>query len=801
VTSDTETVGAPEQEQISYNRDPNFNYILSSTDTLGRTTAYSYDSLANLTAITRLAETSQAVTTSYTYDPVFSQVTSVTDALGHVWTLSRDSNGNLTGISDPLGHQATATYNSEGQITAVTDGAGDTIGFTYSGADLASVTDALGNSTNLLHDGAGRLTQFTDPLGGLTLLSYDALGDLIQSTNALDGVTSFGYDPDGNLLTVTDANGGKTTYTYNSMDRRVSRTDPLGASETYAYDGNSNLAQHTDRRGKVTVYQYDGLNRQTFAGFGYNGSGYESTIGYTWDGGDRLTAATDSIAGTIARTYDGLDDLTDEQTPQGEVSYAYDSARRRTSMTVAGQNAVSYTWDNANRLSNIAQGSSSIAFNFDNANRRTQLTLPNGVTVAYGYDSNSRVTAMTWTLAGNPVGDLEYSYDADGHVIEKSGSLNQTSAPQPLTGNTFNADNEMAAFNGTALTYDTNGNLANDGTNTYTWDARNHLSAISGVNTAAFVYDPFERRASKTINGNATQFLYDGLNPVQELQNGSPSANLLTGLGIDQYLERTDSAGARDFITDILGNTLALSDASGTLQTTYTYDPFGNTTSAGASNTSSFQFTGRENDGTGLYFYRARYYSPTFQRFIAQDPTGFDGRDANLYGYVYDDPVNLLDPWGLWGVGFTIGGSAEGGAGAGTAGTSELGFGVFVNGWHVSFGEFATAGGFSGVPGTEASLTGGSNGLAFGGGAGGGLSFFATNANCVNDLSKNFRTETVDAGIGPLQGSGQLSVGHNSAGQPIVQGSFSPPIFGETFGAGASSMTTYTQVIGSWSAF
>ncbi|MFZ0659437.1 MAG: RHS repeat-associated core domain-containing protein, partial [Candidatus Binataceae bacterium] len=241
------------------------------------------------------------------------------------------------------------------------------------------------------------------------------------------------------------------------------------------------------------------------------------------------------------------------------------------------------------------------------------------------------------------------SYDADGHVIEKSGSLNQTSAPQPLTGNTFNADNEMAAFNGTALTYDTNGNLANDGTNTYTWDARNHLSAISGVNTAAFVYDPFERRASKTINGNATQFLYDGLNPVQELQNGSPSANLLTGLGIDQYLERTDSAGARDFITDILGNTLALSDASGTLQTTYTYDPFGNTTSAGASNTSSFQFTGRENDGTGLYFYRARYYNPMYQRFIAQDPLGFAGGDLDLYGYVHQDPVNHTDPSGLCG--------------------------------------------------------------------------------------------------------------------------------------------------------
>lgn len=76
---------------------------------------------------------------------------------------------------------------------------------------------------------------------------------------------------------------------------------------------------------------------------------------------------------------------------------------------------------------------------------------------------------MNWTLANNPVGDLEYNYYADGHVIEKTGSFAQTNLPQPLSGNTFNADNEMTAFNGTALTYDTNGNLTNDSTKTYTY--------------------------------------------------------------------------------------------------------------------------------------------------------------------------------------------------------------------------------------------------------------------------------------------------------------------------------------------
>ena len=104
------------------------------------------------------------------------------------------------------------------------------------------------------------------------------------------------------------------------------------------------------------------------------------------------------------RTFDGLNDLTDEQTPQGEVTYAYDAARRRTSMTVVGQNAVSYTYDNANRLTQIAQGSSTVGFSYDNANRRTSLTLPNGIVLAYTYDEDSRVTGMTWTLGQQPGG-------------------------------------------------------------------------------------------------------------------------------------------------------------------------------------------------------------------------------------------------------------------------------------------------------------------------------------------------------------------------------------------------------------
>jgi len=201
----------------------------------------------------------------------------------------------------------------------------------------------------------------------------------------------------------------------------------------------------------------------------------------------------------------------------------------------------------------------------------------------------------------------------------------------------YNADNAQTYFNGTALSYDANGNLTSDGTNTYTWDARNHLTAISGGSTASFVYDGFGRRVKKVIGSTTTQFLYDELSPVQELngkRNPAVIANLLTGLPVDEYFTRTDTATGvtSTLVADALGSTIGLVGSGGTIATSYTYQPFGATTAGGAGNTNTYQFTGRENDGTGLYFYRARYYSPNFRRFIAQDPIGFTGGDPNLYG-------------------------------------------------------------------------------------------------------------------------------------------------------------------------
>src|SRR5207247_11458895 len=135
--------------------------------------------------------------------------------------------------------------------------------------------------------------------------------------------------------------------------------------------------------------------------------------------------------------------------------------------------------------------------------------------------------------------------------------------------------------------------MTSDGTHSYTWDARNRLKQIDLGNTASFTYDPFGRRATKSNIGTGTTFLYDGANAVQEVIGGTNTANSLSG-GIDEVFQRTDSAGARSFLTDALGSTLALTESSGTVQPSYSFDHFGNTTATGSATTNSFAYTGRE---------------------------------------------------------------------------------------------------------------------------------------------------------------------------------------------------------------
>ena len=119
-----------------------------------------------------------------------------------------------------------------------------------------------------------------------------------------------------------------------------------------------------------------------------------------------------------------------------------------------------------------------------------------------------------------------------------------------------------------------------------------------------------------------------------------------TGLSIDSFIARTDGTTETHTLTEHLGSAIALTDATGAIITKYTYEPYGATASTGTTSGNPHQYTGRENDGTGLYYYRARYFKPQLGRFISEDPFGLDG-GMNQFAYVSGNPMQATGPDGL----------------------------------------------------------------------------------------------------------------------------------------------------------
>jgi RHS repeat-associated protein len=254
------------------------------------------------------------------------------------------------------------------------------------------------------------------------------------------------------------------------------------------------------------------------------------------------------------------------------------------------------------------------------------------------------VTRLDYVLSSVSLGDVQYDYDNAGRRAAIWGSLVRFRLPAAMRSATYDDANRRTAQDATTLRWDANGNLTDDGTNTYSWDSRNQLTQIrdSRGTIATFAYDSLGRRSAATINGSSRSFIYDGWNVLKE-DGSSADAVLMNGQGLDQVFARTVGSTTRSVLADALGSTIALADDRGAITDQFAYGPFGE---SDTTVDHPFQYTGRENDGTGLYQYRNRYYSPTMKRFISEDPTGLAGGGTNLYAYGNNDPLDFNDPLG-----------------------------------------------------------------------------------------------------------------------------------------------------------
>ncbi|WP_334188076.1 RHS repeat-associated core domain-containing protein [Noviherbaspirillum sp.] len=664
--------------------------IITRTDPAGRT------SVAHLNHFNQLVRAVDAAgrTAEFAYEPRFQLMSSTKDPLGRVTSFTHDNKGNLIAVTDPVGNRAVFTYTDRGQVATATNPMQQTAVLNYDAAhNLVRVTDPLGNATSLGYDALSRMVAFADAKGNSASFTYDALNRLTRAVNPLGIARVFSYDPNGNLIAQTDARGNTATASYDVLNRPTLLTVPGGRTTNVIYDAVGNVRSTTDAKGQTTTYAYNALNQRTQASYA-DGSSFQ----YTYDELSRLSAIQNATGQRWGFTYDILNRVVGTSSPQGSLTYAYDTGSQLTELSSpdTGYAPVAYSYDKLGRVTTVTQNGRPYRFSYDCLGRRTALARPNDYKTTYAYDAGSRLTALTHQQGTTPVQSHRYTLDATGNIsryvrtdkateiarsyqydpsdrlvqVEATGTIPSASGEVPEratwefddNGNitkktsqtaagidsrtlTYDAADRLVKVTTPAgaidLSYDANGNLIGDSTGRkLTWNALDQLTRLEapGV-TASFGYDPLGRRTSFEGSAAPRTYLYSGMSM---LRNGESS--FLHGTGIDEVLELTTSSDALSYLHDHAGSTSALVNAT-TGQTTadYHYKSYG-AMEARQSNPvprNPFTYTGREDDGTGLYYYRARYYDPALEVFISQDPMG-DGQR-----YVGGNPLRYGDPLGL----------------------------------------------------------------------------------------------------------------------------------------------------------
>src|SRR5437660_1483087 len=257
------------------------------------------------------------------------------------------------------------------------------------------------------------------------------------------------------------------------------------------------------------------------------------------------------------------------------------------------------------------------------------------VALAYARNQVNQLTTQTVSIT-----DPTATLTPNSFLLHPSATSSTAYAP-----NNLNQYNTVA---GISKGYDLNGNLTSDGTYAYEYDEENRLRSATGAgNSIAYDYDPLERRRAKTVNGTMTRFLSDDQEEIGEYTS-TPSLlrRYINGHSIDEHLVQVEAAGTHYYFqVNHQGTTLLTSDTSATpVLTSFRYGAYGDSDSPATG--AAFRYTGRRLDPeTGLYYYRARYYSSTLGRFLQTDPIG-SADDLNLYAYTGNDPVDATDPDG-----------------------------------------------------------------------------------------------------------------------------------------------------------
>jgi len=641
---------------------------------------------SNLLSLSTLTQTSSINNRSY-----LSQYTATNKTLTETSPAGRIAKTQIDNQGRPVSIQITglfdtqASYDSRGRLSTIASGA-----------------DPDQRSTSIGYNTAGYVSSITDALGRVEAFEYDAAGRVIRQTLTDGREVLYGYDSRGNLTSITPPGRPKHDFAYDALSQNDEYNPPEvgnGGGTQYAYNQDKQLSQITrpDNQTLSLVYDTAGRLATLKTPLGDYGYDYHPTTG-------QLIQQTSPTGGKLDFGYSGalLTGVTFSGEVAGSVGYGYDNDFRISEISVNAANPVSYGYDNDSLLTQVGD----LQFSRDSQNGlltgstlgvvtdnrsfngfaettqyQAKINGDNAYKAEYSYDKLGRIVQKIETIADDAPVTHAYGYDAAGRLSSVKIGAAETTYGYDSNGNrttingatvgSYDDQDRLSNYNGASYAYTANGELKSKteggGTTHYQYDVLGNLRQVSFANGDKIDYaiDALDRRVGRkaVIGGVATEqrFLYqDDLKIVAELDGSNNVVSRFvygTRVNVPDYMIK--DGNTYRLVTDHLGSPRVVIDtATGAIAQRIEYDAWGKVLSDSNPGFQPFGFAGGLYDRqTGLVRFGARDYETETGRWTIKDPILFSGGDNNLFGYVFADPINIIDQDGMkppFGVGVGI---------------------------------------------------------------------------------------------------------------------------------------------------